>query len=116
MVDLSVKVGSGELANPVMPASGAFSTELEQVIDINRLGAMVAKTVSRNFRAGNPTPRVAEIEGGMINSIGVRQDAKAVDLLTTKLQDPDAEVASAAAVALGWAPITATGQAMPRTA
>lgn len=38
---------------------------------------------------------------GMINSIGVRQDAKAVDLLTTKLQDADAEVASAAAVALG---------------
>jgi dihydroorotate dehydrogenase (NAD+) catalytic subunit len=71
MVDLSVKVGSVELANPVMPASGAFSTELEQVIDINRLGAMVAKTVSRNFRAGNPTPRVAEIEGGMINSIGL---------------------------------------------
>jgi HEAT repeat protein len=47
----------------------------------------------------------ASLEGrlliGMINSIGVRQDAKAVDLLTTKLQDPDAEVASAAAVALG---------------
>jgi dihydroorotate dehydrogenase (NAD+) catalytic subunit len=41
------------------------------VIDINRLGALVTKTVSRNFRAGNPPPRVAEVEAGMINSIGL---------------------------------------------
>ena len=71
MVDLSVRIGAMELANPIMPASGAFSTEVEQVIDLNRLGALVAKTVSRNFRAGNPTPRVAELETGMINSIGL---------------------------------------------
>ena len=71
MVDLSVRVGSVELRNPVMPASGAFSTEYASVIDINRLGALVAKTVSRNFRAGNPPPRAAEVEGGMINSIGL---------------------------------------------
>jgi dihydroorotate dehydrogenase (NAD+) catalytic subunit len=71
MVDLSVRIGEMELANPIMPASGAFSTEVEQVIDLNRLGALVAKTVSRNFRAGNPPPRVAELETGMINSIGL---------------------------------------------
>jgi dihydroorotate dehydrogenase (NAD+) catalytic subunit len=71
MVDLSVRIGDLEFANPIMPASGAFSTELEQVIDLNRLGALVAKTVSRDFRAGNPTPRVAELETGMINSIGL---------------------------------------------
>lgn len=71
MVDLSVKIGALTLANPVMPASGSFSTEYAQVIDINRLGALVAKTVSRNFRAGNPTPRAAEVEAGMINSIGL---------------------------------------------
>ncbi len=71
MVDLSVRIGAMELANPIMPASGAFSTEVEQVIDLNRLGALVAKTVSRNFRAGNPPPRVAELETGMINSIGL---------------------------------------------
>lgn len=71
MVDLSVKIGSVELQNPVMPASGAFSTEYAAVIDINRLGALVAKTVSRNYRAGNPPPRAAEVEGGMINCIGL---------------------------------------------
>ena len=71
MVDLSVRIGATELANPIMPASGSFSTEVAQVIDLNRLGALVAKTVSRNFRAGNPTPRVAELETGMINSIGL---------------------------------------------
>jgi dihydroorotate dehydrogenase (NAD+) catalytic subunit len=54
-----------------MPASGAFSTELSQVMDLNRLGALVAKTVSREYRIGNPPPRVAELECGMINSIGL---------------------------------------------
>ncbi len=71
MVDLSVKIGSVTLQNPIMPASGAFSTELAQVMDINRLGALVTKTVSREYRIGNPPPRVAEVEGGMINSIGL---------------------------------------------
>ena len=54
-----------------MPASGAFSTEFAQVIDLNRLGALVTKTVSREYRIGNPPPRVAELECGMINSIGL---------------------------------------------
>jgi dihydroorotate dehydrogenase (NAD+) catalytic subunit len=70
-VDMTVKIGSVTLKNPIMPASGAFSTDLAQVIDINRLGALVAKTVSREFRIGNPPPRVAELECGMINSIGL---------------------------------------------
>src|SRR5499425_3710729 len=71
MVDMCVKIGSVTLKNPIMPASGCFSTDLAQVIDLNRLGALVAKTVSREFRAGNPPPRVSEVEGGMINSIGL---------------------------------------------
>ena len=71
MVDMSVKIGRVTLKNPIMPASGAFSTELAQVMDINRLGALVTKTVSREYRIGNPPPRVAEVEGGMINSIGL---------------------------------------------
>ena len=71
MVDMSVKIGRVTLKNPIMPASGAFSTELAQVMDINRLGALVCKTVSREHRIGNPPPRVAEVEGGMINSIGL---------------------------------------------
>jgi dihydroorotate dehydrogenase (NAD+) catalytic subunit len=71
MVDLAVRIGSVTLKNPIMPASGAFSTDLAQVMDVNRLGALVAKTVSREYRIGNPTPRVAELECGMINSIGL---------------------------------------------
>jgi dihydroorotate dehydrogenase (NAD+) catalytic subunit len=71
MVDMSVRIGAVTLPNPIMPASGTFSTELAQVIDLNRLGALVSKSVSREFRAGNPTPRIAEVEAGMINSIGL---------------------------------------------
>src|SRR5438067_6901317 len=71
MVDMNVKIGGVTLKNPIMPASGCFSTDLAQVIDLNRLGALVAKTVSRAFRAGHPPPRVSEVEGGMINSIGL---------------------------------------------
>jgi dihydroorotate dehydrogenase (NAD+) catalytic subunit len=68
---MSVNVGGVTLPNPVMPASGTFSTEYSKVIDLNRLGALVTKTVSRNYRAGNPPPRVSEVHGGMINSIGL---------------------------------------------
>jgi len=71
MVDLSVRIGAVALQNPIMPASGTFSPELAQVMDLNRLGALVSKSVSREFRAGNPTPRIAEVECGMINSIGL---------------------------------------------
>ena len=71
MVNLKVNVGGVDLLNPIMPASGTFSTEFSKVIDLNRLGALVAKTVSRNYRQGNPPPRVSEIEAGMINSIGL---------------------------------------------
>src|SRR5436309_9882389 len=71
MVDMRVTIGSVTLANPIMPASGCFSTDLAQVINLHALGALVARTVSREFRAGNPPPRVSEVEGGMINSIGL---------------------------------------------
>jgi len=71
VVDLSVRIGGVTLPNPVMPASGTFSAEFANVIDLNRLGALVTKTVSRNFRPGNPPPRVSELAGGMINSIGL---------------------------------------------
>ena len=50
MVDMRVQIGQVTLKNPIMPASGAFSTELAQVMDVNRLGALVCKTVSRRHR------------------------------------------------------------------
>ena len=46
MVDMRVKVGNLTFQNPIMPASGAFSTDLAQVMDLNRLGALVMKTTA----------------------------------------------------------------------
>ena len=71
MIDLSVRVGGLKLANPVMPASGTFAEGLDKVMDFNRLGAFVTKTITRELRAGNPLPRVVERAGGLINSIGI---------------------------------------------
>ena len=75
MVDLSVRIGRLTLANPVMPASGTFADGLAQVVPFDRLGAMVTKTITAELRGGNPTPRVAEVEGGMLNSIGIPSKA-----------------------------------------
>ncbi|WP_382156010.1 dihydroorotate dehydrogenase [Hydrogenophaga sp. ANAO-22] len=71
MADLHVKVGDVALRNPVMPASGCFAIEYAEALDFNRLGALVIKSVSPKPRAGNPTPRVTETHGGMMNSIGI---------------------------------------------
>ena len=60
MVDLSIKIGSLTLDNPVMPASGTFADGLAQIVPFDRLGAMVTKTITAEVRGGNPTPRVAE--------------------------------------------------------
>lgn len=59
------------LRNPVMPASGCFAIEYREALDLNRLGALVVKSVSPKSRAGNPTPRVCDAYSGMLNSIGI---------------------------------------------
>src|SRR6202044_2174355 len=69
MVDLSVKIGDITLQNPVTPASGAFSWEYNDVTDLTPHGGLVAKTICREPRLGNPTPRMAETEGGIIQSL-----------------------------------------------
>lgn len=74
MVDMSVDCGGLRLANPVMPASGTFSYQLANVVDLGRLGAFVVKTVTPGVREGNPVPRVVEVDGGMLNSIGIPSD------------------------------------------
>jgi len=71
MVDLSVRIGGLTLANPVMPASGTFGPELSQVFDLDALGALVTKSVTPEYRAGNPLPRLCETEAGVLNSIGI---------------------------------------------
>jgi len=70
-VDLAVSIGSVQLKNPVMPASGCFAHEYADAMDLSRLGALVTKSVTPKRRIGNPVPRVAETEGGMLNSIGI---------------------------------------------
>ena len=71
VVDLSVQIGKLKLANPVMPASGTFAEGLAGVVSFDALGALVTKTITAELRGGNPPPRVAEVENGMLNSIGI---------------------------------------------
>lgn len=71
MVDLSVRIGGLTLANPIMPGSGTFAETMAQVIDFNRLGALVTKTITPDIRHGNPQPRVTEVTGAMLSSIGI---------------------------------------------
>jgi len=73
-VDLSVEIGSLKLKNPVMPASGcfAFGKEFAEFYDLSVLGAITVKATTVEPRLGNPTPRVAETPGGMLNAIGLQ--------------------------------------------
>ena len=71
MTDMSVRIGDLTLANPVMPASGTFAEGLAEAVDLNRLGALVIKTITRELRDGNPLPRVAEVDSCLLNAIGI---------------------------------------------
>ena len=71
MVNLSVKIGKLKLKNPVMVGSGTFGAEYGELVDISKLGAYVAKTITLKPRTGNAPPRVAETASGMLNSIGL---------------------------------------------
>ncbi|MBI4974852.1 MAG: dihydroorotate dehydrogenase [Candidatus Omnitrophica bacterium] len=68
---LEVKIGKLRLKNPVMAASGTFGEEYKDLVDINSLGAVVAKTITLKPYSGNPPPRLAETPSGMLNSIGL---------------------------------------------
>ena len=76
MSDISTKVNlcGVELKNPVMVASGTFGSgeEYSEFVDLNRLGAVVTKGVANIPWPGNPTPRVAEVYGGMLNAVGLQ--------------------------------------------
>lgn len=74
-LDLRVDLGRGlVLPNPVGVASGTFGfgLELRHLVDVDRLGAIWTKGTTREPRAGNPPPRIAETAGGMLNSIGLQ--------------------------------------------
>lgn len=73
-VDLRVDVGGVRLANPVVPASGCFASgrEIDRFFDVERLGAVVVKSLTIEPRAGLPTPRMVETDSGMLNAIGLQ--------------------------------------------
>ena len=74
MNDLSIDLGKGfKIANPVLTASGTFGygDEVSEVVDVNRFGGIVTKSLSLEPRIGNPPPRIVETPSGMINSIGL---------------------------------------------
>lgn len=74
MVDTKVTLSGLELDNPVIPASGTFGYgyEFAELYDINVLGTFSFKGTTKEARFGNPTPRIAECESGMINSVGLQ--------------------------------------------
>lgn len=73
-MNMSVKIAGVEFKNPVMEASGTFGSGMEysEFVDLNRLGAVVTKGVANVPWPGNPTPRIAETYGGMMNAIGLQ--------------------------------------------
>ena len=79
MADLSVKIGSLELKNPVMTASGTFGygKEFEDFINLEELGGIIVKGTTLNHREGNAYPRMVETPSGMLNCVGLQN--KGVD-------------------------------------
>lgn len=73
-MNTKVTIAGVEMKNPVMTASGTFGSGMEygEFVDLNRLGAVVTKGVANVPWPGNPTPRVAETYGGMLNAIGLQ--------------------------------------------
>ncbi|MDO5337081.1 MAG: dihydroorotate dehydrogenase [Eubacteriales bacterium] len=73
-MNMKVQIAGVELKNPVMTASGTFGSgqEYSEFVDLNALGAVVTKGVANVPWPGNPTPRITETYGGMLNAIGLQ--------------------------------------------
>ena len=74
MINTQVTIAGVTFKNPVMEGSGTFGSGMEysEFVDLNRLGAVVTKGVANGPWPGNPTPRVCEVYGGMLNAIGLQ--------------------------------------------
>ncbi len=74
MVNTSVKIGKLTLRNPIVTGSGTFGfgSEMAGIVDLNKIGAVVVKSTSREPRLGNPTPRIVETPSGILNAIGLQ--------------------------------------------
>ena len=73
-VDLSVQIGTLQLSNPIIAASGTFGYGIEfaEIVDLNRLGGFVTKGLSLKPMAGAPAPRLCETPAGMLNAVGLQ--------------------------------------------
>lgn len=73
MADLKVTISGIEFKNPLLTASGTFGygSEVSDLYDVNILGGIITKTITRKKRIGNPPPRIVETASGMLNSIGL---------------------------------------------
>ncbi|MFH1395508.1 MAG: dihydroorotate dehydrogenase [Candidatus Omnitrophota bacterium] len=73
MTDIKIKIGNEEFQNPIWTASGTFGygKEFEDFFDIEKVGAIITKTVTVSAREGNTPPRVVETPSGLLNSIGL---------------------------------------------
>ena len=73
-VDLSVQIGALRLRNPILAASGTFGygVEFAHLVDLNRLGGLVVKGLSREPMEGAPPPRLCETPSGMVNAVGLQ--------------------------------------------
>ncbi len=95
-MNTQVEIAGVTFKNPVMTASGTFGSGIEysEFVDLNRLGAVVTKGVANVPWPGNPTPRVAEVYGGMLNAIGLQNPG--VDVMIERdlpfLKDFDTKV------------------------
>jgi dihydroorotate dehydrogenase (NAD+) catalytic subunit len=71
-MNLRTKLNKLEFKNPITTASGTFGYEMADYLDFNKLGALVTKTITKERKAGNPSPRLYETEWGLLNSIGLQ--------------------------------------------
>lgn len=96
MADLNIKIGTLNLKNPVLTASGTFGygPEFEDFIDINRLGGIIVKGTTLEPRQGNAYPRMAETPAGMLNAVGLQN--KGIDAFVSqiypRIRDYDTQV------------------------
>lgn len=83
-MNTKVTIAGVTFDNPVMVASGTFGSgeEFSEFVDLNRLGAVVTKGVANVPWPGNPTPRIAEVYGGMLNAIGLQNPG--IDVFTKR--------------------------------
>ena len=90
MVNTKVKLCGIELDNPIIPASGTFGFgyEFAELYDINILGSLSFKGTTLDPRFGNPTPRIAECDSGMLNAVGLQNPGvdKVIDIELPKLR------------------------------